>query len=295
MMTYHEAWLREFPYWTFADAIGAASDDFPREWKRFWGIGASVCPDHLDADEWEVANEMHDVARRICAVATRLLDQGLPHQLRTLPGLLEIEATSEKKSRREFVAALEERLTAEQRRSPMLQDVLYFLKWREGEAEAKAKLFRSAIEIYAYPEFGCSPGQVASRLLDLLEFLVRTRGERAREYLCRVATCYVRDMLPEMAVMSRAVMEAGLQLPAVEERLDANLKVKSKRRPGLGDWIEAAYEVEVLDDEGRRRADAIKTAGDNAIHKVPKQTPDPRSILESLRIVLTQVERFERG
>ena len=110
--------------------------------------------------------------------------------------------------------------------------------------------------------------------------------------------CYVRDMRPEMAVMSRAVMEAALEdIEAVEGRLVANRKVQGKMRkryPGLGDWIQAATDVGALDEEGRKAAGEVKDAGDKAIHNVPQQAPDAGVVLENLRLVLMQLERFQK-
>ena len=291
-MTYHFEWLMDHPYWTFDLAVATAVDEFPAEWKRFWGIGEHECPEHLDPDEWQAANEMHDLARRICYAAGGLQGTKLPEELRTLPPILTKEARDERQSRQELVEHLESNLTPEERSSGPVKDLIHFLKWSEGEAGTKEVLFRTAVEIYSYPDFGCAPGEVARRLLDLLEFLMRTRGEITREYLRRVAMCYVRDMRPEMAVMSRAVMETALQMEAVENRIESHLRAKGKRHPGLGDWIEAAAAVGVLDEGGVIAAGIVKDAGDDAVHNAPQQAPEARLVLENLRTVLQQVERF---
>ena len=294
-MTYHFDWLMDHPHWTFELAVATAVDEFPSEWKRYWGIGGDACPEHLDPDEWQAAKEMHDLARRICNAAGALQGMKLPEQLRTLPPILTKEAKDERESRRELVKRLEASLTPEQEGPGPVKDLIHFLKWSEGEAGTKEVLFRTAVEIYSYPDFGCAPGEVARRLLDLLEFLMRTKGEITREYLRRVAMCYVRDMRPEMAVMSRAVMETALQIESVENRIQDHLKVKGKRHPGLGDWIEAAAAVGVLDETGVLSAGVVKDAGDDAVHNAPQQAPEAWVVLENLRTVLQQVERFQKG
>jgi len=292
-VTYNFEWLTDHPYWTFELAVATAVDEFPSEWKRYWGIGEHVCPDHLDPGEWEAAREMHELARRICHAASALQGRKLPEELRTFPAILSMEAKDERQSRRELVERLEAGLRPEQAGDGPVKDLIHFLKWSEGAAGTKEALFRTAVEIYSYPDFGCAPGEVARRVLELLEFLMRTKGKITREYLRRVAMCYVRDMRPEMAVMSRAVMETALQVEAVENRIDGHLKVKGKRHPGLGDWIEAAAAVGVLNETGVLAARIVKDAGDDAIHNAPQQAPEARIVLENLRTVLQQVELFE--
>ena len=292
-MTYSVDWLMDNPYWSFEEAIQTPVDEFPIAWKEFWGIGAKECPEHLDPDDWEIANEMHDTARRICHAVGDLQGRRLPDPLRTLPGVLEVEARSERRSRSELADQIESQVNSEELQLQVFGDLIRFLRWEQGAAEAKDSIFQTAFQIYSYPQFGCGPGTVAARLLELLEFLVRTEGERTREYLRRVATCYVREMPAEMAVMSRSVVESALESDeAIERRVEENLQVQEKHHPGLGDWVQAAFEVGALDSPGRRSATAVKEAGDNAVHNLPQLVPSPRSILEDLRVVLQQLEGF---
>jgi hypothetical protein len=292
-MTHNYEWLTEHPYWTFDNAMDVPATDFPIAWKDYWGIGDAYAPDHLDPDEWQTANQMHDIARRICAVAASL-QGGLPEQLRTLPPVLGEESRSEQERRQELATLLREKMSAEQLESPDLYQVIRWLEWEEGPAEGKEKLFRTAVEIYAYQEFGCSPGTIGFRVLKLLDYIVRASGERTREYLRRVAACYIRDMPPEMAVMSRSVIEAALQFPEVEERIEFILKTKGKRHPSLIDWIDSATDLGVLDPDGRVAADLIKNAGDDAVHNVPQGIPDSSVILLNLNRVLSQIDRHRR-
>ncbi len=295
-MTYTFKWLQDHPYWTFDAAVGTPVDEFPSEWKRFWGIGEAECPEYLEPGEWEVANEMYDVGRRLVHVVSHFGEKGLPNELRTLPAFLATEAQSESMSRKEVATQLRKGLAPDQLATQFWSDLLYFLEWEEGETEARHKLLRTAVEIAAFPRFGCSPGTVATRIMDLLDFMVTTRGNAAREYLQRVAECYVRDMRPETAVMSRAVLEAVLRIDEIEERAAERLVQggNRKRYPGLVDWIRAAFELGALDARGKQAAEAVKTAGDDAIHNVPQQAPEGRVVLENLRAVLNQIARFEK-
>ena len=177
-MTYSFDWLMDNPYWTFDLAVQTPVNQFPDEWMTFWGIGAKECPEHLDPGEWEMANEMHDTARRICQAIGDLQGRRLPEPLRTLPGVLELEARSERKSRSELADQIENQLNPEQLQLQEIKDLIRFLRWEPGAAEAGDRVFQTAFQIYSYPPFGCGPGDVAARLLELLEFLVRTDGKR---------------------------------------------------------------------------------------------------------------------
>lgn len=296
---FYDSALEVQPYYTLDDVVSDAADHFSSSWKKFWGIDAADAPDHLDPDDWKTANELHAIASRIYRAAVSLLDERLPRTLRERPSLLEEEARDEKLGRERVAEELRQRAFEEGRTGENwdgLKDLLeesFRLQSEEGEAEKRVKLFQTAVQVYAYPDFGSPPAQVASRLLDLLEFLVRTKGERTRQYLTRVASCYVRGMLPELAVMARAVMEAALKgLPSVDERLGQQA---SGRRANLADRIEAAVREGILDTEGRIAAGRIIEAGNHAIHRRPQLALEAHAILADLRLVLTQVQGYEEG
>jgi hypothetical protein len=205
-----------------------------------------------------------------------------------------MEAEAERRKARELLQSLREQARPEVLNSPGWRMVERLLK-EGGDAGRKERLFRTAVQIHAWPVFGTSPGLLARRCLELLDHLVRCKGLRAREYLSRVAACYVRGMRPEMAVMSRAVLEAALEDLDLEERVASIREVKGKRYDSLTDWIDAASAAGAIDEEGRLAAETVRDAGDTAAHKAPGLVPPEAEVLQALKTVLEQVEGFGRA
>ena len=292
---YDENWLRDFPLWSYDDAHATVDDEFPDAWATFWGVTKATAPEDIDPDMWEEVKQLHSLAKRLVGAAAELSRAKLPEGKRTLPKLLRMEADSERSARLELLDSIRSQLDPDALRSPEWGQVEAFLRWEEGEAGYKERLFQTAVQIHAFPRFGCSPGAVAHRCLELLDFLVRSKGLRAREYLGRVAACYIRGMHAEMAVMSRAVLESALKDLDIEVRVEEIRRVKGKRHDSLTDWIDAASGAGALDEAGRLAAGTVRDAGDDAIHKALTLVPPAREVLEALRLVLEQIENFPRA
>jgi hypothetical protein len=167
-MTYDRFWLEDHPFWSYEDAIGTVRDEYPHAWADYWGISKSHSPEHLDPDLWEEARRLHQLAQRLVRAAAELSRTRLPDQTRTLPKLLEMEAASEREARRELLESLRTQIAPEALESPEWRQIENFLRWEDGEAGSKERLFGTAVEIHAFELWGCSPGELARRCLELL-------------------------------------------------------------------------------------------------------------------------------
>jgi len=203
-------------------------DNFPDAWADYWGVHDRHAPEHLAPDLWEETKRLHSVAQRLVRAAAELSRTKLPDQTRTLPRMLEMEAASERKARRELLESLRTQVASEALESPEWRQIENYLRWEDSEAGNKERLFGTAVEIHAFELWGCSPVQLARRCLELLDFLVRVRGVRAREYLRRVSNCYIRGMRPELAVMARSVLESALEDLEIDGKVEEIRKLRRK-------------------------------------------------------------------
>jgi hypothetical protein len=272
-MTYYLGWVEEHPFTSLDDEFDSILCDFAQEWADYWGIGEDHAPDHLDVEDWETANEMVVQARRICDAAVALSRRGLPDQLRGLPEVLQSEAEAESRARKEALEEARRVLDPEFMESETWKRIEWQLRWLPGEAKARRLLFEAAPQLYLFEAFGQMPETLTRRTFELLAYLVRAKDITTREYLRRVALCYIRDMTPELAVMSRAVMEAAMRAEelGLEARVEANLRTGGKRHPVLADWIQAASDEGLLDVDARMAAERLKNHGNDAIHNVPRK------------------------
>lgn len=292
-MAYHLGWVEDHPFTSLDDEFDSVLCDYPEEWALYWGIGSEHAPAHLKVEDWEKANEMVAHARRLCDAAIALSRRGLPDQLRTLPGILQSEATAEREARKASMREARRKLTPEVMESEEWKRIERHVASFRGEAEARQRLFEVAAQLYVFEAFGQMPDALTQRTLDLLGYLVHAKDITTREYLRRVAHCYIRDMAPELAVMSRAVMEAALRTDelGLEHRVEKNINALNKRHPQLADWIQAASDEGLLDVDARLAADQIRDHGNHAIHNVPQQAPDSTAVLELLVRVLESLHR----
>jgi len=289
-MVYDESWLRDFPYWSLDDAHATVDDNFPHEWASFWGIGKDVAPEDVHPDKWEEANRLHRIARRLVHAAGELSGSGLPEDTRELPKKLRAEAAEDWERRQQYLEALREKL--QERDSDELKALQAALR-HEWPSEASEKLFSTAVQIHAWKRFGSSPHSVASRTLELLDYLVRARGERTKAYLSRVAKCYIRGMDTELAVMARAVLEAALEAAPLEDAVDQVMRnSRGKRFVPLDGLIEAASLAGAFDEDARLAAHAIREAGNSAVHKAPGLEPPGEDVLRDLKVALESIEEF---
>jgi len=228
-----------------------AHAEFEAGWKEHWGIGHEFTPSSIDPDMWEDANRFFADANRICEILYTSTGRQPPPALRELRDKLEEDTDGEIGEWLEEFEEIEV-LVDESAREPAIEKHAN----KDLEAPMRLALFDTSMEIWAYEYFGTHAGDLAARAVELVRSMIRVKGEMTRQYLGRVAVCYVNDMGPELAVMARAVIEAALQACLDETTVSA----RGKRHRSLLDWIEAARTNEILPHEAYEAALRVKRA-----------------------------------
>jgi|GEM_PF-2297192 len=275
--------------YTLDSAFDLVFDDYPDDFREYYGLDAEYCPEHLDADEWEDYKRLYAVSERLARAAETLVrPRRLPDSQLTEIEQIREAANAENERRRRMLDELKETLTEEQYR------YVFSLLWGSGPAKAREDLFRSAMQLHAVERFWTQPGDLATRMTRLLEFLVKTEGPRTQAYLSRLAECYVRGMSTEFAVMSRAVLESALSDTLEEDSVRAHQGIPSNKRVSLDDYISIAVQAGLFDDAHLEAVDQVRDAGNRAVHEFPGIEPDPDEILGHLQLIFQRLEGFRR-
>lgn len=278
------------PLESFDDRVHELLEEFRSEWERHWGLGGDAPKDKSVDDTLDIRS-LYATADRLVRAAEALDPSRLPDNKRSLPAWLAEDAEAERASLQELMDGLR---TMEPFTDPSLRTRLH-RALREGSSPAQQKelFFRTAVEFMVFERLAPRPGLMASRTLQLLPFLMQTRSGRARQYLARVARCFILDLRPELVIMCRAVLDAALE----DAELDSAVVTRIRDAQGSSNSmltvrIEAARETNVLDVGGRQAAIDVRDAGNDAVHNVPSQVPEPFTILTSLRTVLDQLAAY---
>jgi hypothetical protein len=274
------------PLESFDDRVQELIEEFRSEWERHWGLGRNPPRDQSVDDTLEIRS-LYATADRLVRAAEALDPSGLPHGKRSLPGWLAENAEAERASLQELMDGLR---TVEPFTDPSLWTRFQqALREKSSPDQQKELFFRTAVEFKLFERFAPRPGAVASRALQLLPFLMQTRSGRARQYLTRVARCFILDLQPELVIMCRAVLDAALEDADLDSTVVARIReVQGGSNSMLTVRIEAAKQTHVLDVSAYRAAIQVRDAGNDAVHNVPGQVPEAFSILSSLRTVLEQ-------
>jgi hypothetical protein len=272
------AWVANSDYVAFKGMAYAA---FEVGWKEHWGIGHEFAPSSIDPDMWEDANRFFADANRICEILCTSTGRQPPPALRELSDKLKEDSDREIKEWFEEFEEIEA-LVDESAREPAIEKHAN----KDLEAPMRLALFDTSMEILVYKYFEIHTGDLAARAVELVRSMIRVKGEATRQYLGRVAVCYVNDMRPELAVMARAVIEAALR-DCVDE---TTVSTRGKRHPKLHDWIEAARTNEILPHEAYKAAHDVRQAGNDVIHTIPQQAPERQVTLAQLITVLEAIE-----
>jgi hypothetical protein len=268
------------------EMVARIFDNYPSEFREYWGLDSREAPEGLDVDEWLRYKELDLLARKVASLGSSLARPGkLKEQDLRAPIRMRNEAYEARKTLSEL-----HRLVAEQHpEDPKLREALRNLRIEE---DVEYRFLLASLQLYLADHL-VSPADLASRVVSLTQFACRVKSPRATKYLSRVSRCYIYGMIAEMALMTRATLEAVLHDRIPEEQVRAIQGVASNRRVGLGDYIAAASRT-ILDDQAGKAATLIKRAGDDAIHVDYELTADPETILEALVAVLTSIEKQEK-
>lgn len=263
-------------------ALFGAFDNFPSDFRRYWGLGASHAPQGIDPTEWERHQELDRLAKRMAELAASLVR---PRKLReedlTAPGELRSAAAHVRQIFNEMLIEIEAT------QPPNAEELSGLLRGLRTSEEAEYEFFLACLQLYLSP-YLVWPRELAERVVDLTRYAKRVKGDRARQYLSRVSRCYIYGMTAELAVMSRAVLEALLEDAIPEEQVKSIRRIPSNRRVGLSDYIAVAAGT-LLPADAVSSARRVKQCGDDAAHVSADLVGDPKDVLEDLVVVLAAI------
>lgn len=133
--------------------------------------------------------------------------------------------------------------------------------------------------------------RASQRAENLLSYLVRVENERARAYLHRVATCYLRGMETETLIMAGAVLEAAIEDACPEEAVRSNVpKLQSKKHLSMRDRLNYLTTLDDVDFTVVERADWLWEHRGSAVHQAPGLEAEIDEVLDALVIVLNGLD-----
>ena len=259
--------IAQDPTYSLDSAYDMLLNDYPHDFRSYWGLEQGSDPDHLDAaDQAEY--------RRLSQLTTKLA-QGASLLVR--PPKLREDDIRQMAWIEEEAETLRERLreTLEQAKNRLPHDVWWQVYWATrpqgpGDPRVKQEFMEICMQLEAAELFPAWPGDIAKRLFHLVALVLENPTRRTREFLPRVAECYVRDMKAELAVMARAVLDVALKevFPdeEVRHRVGAGKDVVLERR------IQCAAAFGTFDGEIFNAADQIRKAGNLMAH--PSNSPN---------------------
>jgi hypothetical protein len=166
-----------------------------------------------------------------------------------------------------------------------LLNIVYQIRFAE---DVQYKFFLACLQLYL-SDYLVWPGALAERVVDLTQYAARVRSARAVQYLARVSRCYLYGMVAELAVMSRATLQAILEDAIPEDHVRSLRRIPKHLRVGLADYIEVASGT-LLSETAAAAAWKIKQIGDDAAHVSAEMVKDATIILDNLVVVLKAIE-----
>jgi hypothetical protein len=282
-MTWFNSGIDDNPDLDLQEFMDRMFDDYPDEFRRYWGLDAEYSPEYMEPDDWERYQRLDNVARRVAHLAVSLArPPRLPEADLELPLALRAEAA---RGRAE-IAKIVDHIRAT---SPDDRGLFLALASLKSQEEVDHAFFRSALQIYL-AEYLVWPSDLASRVVTLTKFAARVQGQLAREFLGRVSRCYLYAMDAELAVMARAALAAVLEHYLDETQVRNVRHIPRHLRIGLADYIEVA-DGTLLPESAARSARKLKQWGDDAAHVSPQLVGSRDEILEHLTAVLKELEK----
>lgn len=284
---YYLSGIDDDPQLDLEELINRVFDNYPDEFRTYWGLDADHAPEGIEPDEWERRQELDRLSRKVGALAGTLIRPKIPDAQLGRP----IELREAAQHSRQFLKDLIEKLRSE--RSEKHDELIEILSDVRARDDVDYSFFLACLQLYL-SSYLIWPRMLAERVVNLTRFAARVRGGRAIQYLGRVSRCYLYGMHAELAVMSRAVLEASLEEVITEEQVRTVRRIPSNRRVGLADYIEVARGT-ILSDDAAEAASKLKQDGDDAIHLSAESVGDPNAVLENLVVVLRTLEDHRRN
>ena len=253
--------------------------EYPDDFRSYWGLDRGNDAEHLDAMQQVEYQRLSQLVTKLARGAALLIR---PPKLRTddLTQMAWLEEEAEL-----LRARLRETLDHAKEKLP--DDVWWEVYWatrpREpGDPRVKQEFMDNCMQLEAADLFPAWPGDIAKRLFRLVALVLENPTRRTREFLPRVAACYVRDMKAELAVMSRAVLDVALkELLASDERVadDAGLEQRIQRCLRVG-----VFEADVFD-----AAQRLQREGNRGAHGIPPEA-DADTIIRDLLMCMRRLD-----
>jgi len=277
-----------------------AVEDYENAFKEVWGIEKDAPPEGMTHEQWKRYVEIRQLAKKLAeGAATLVRPRRLPEDRLALLEWLREEAERQQLRVDEFLANF---------KGSIPEDFWWDLYWalqpgHPDDPRTQRAFFDNCMELEALRLFASPPDLMAERMLKLLRVMVRNPGEFTRAYLARVAECYVRGMLVELAVMARAVIDLALQDVLEDERIRKLFGDKERKEDiPLARRIQAAAspQIGILDHLARDAADRLREIGNAAAHGGPRAVEkissayDADSILEDMAMVLQAIDNAHK-
>lgn len=278
--------IRDNPAFSLEDALWVVWDDYPNDFKAYWGLDSGERPEHLKPDDWLEYRKLEQLVTRMANGARMLVrPRKTPDDQLALYDWLREEASRLEDGLDEVLEKFREKLPSSE-----WWDIYRGTRPSDPSDPRLKKAFMDAcMQIEADSAYSHSPAEMASRLFRLLDHVVGQPGQRCREYLPRVAECYVRGMKLELAVMARSVLDAALQdeYPddVVRGEVGAGNDVVLERR------IQCAASRGPFRDKGvLDAADRIRVRGNRAAHADLELVIDEDAVLDDLTTCLAALD-----
>ena len=267
-------------------AVQAAITSFVDDFELQWGIGANEPPEDVEWEEWYELVSLNAAAQHLVAASLRLYrPDGLPSKEVNWPAQLAAAAEAEKKDREEFLASLRQTFSAKVQDWPKLETLV---KQSLPEPENfKHRFFLAAIQNHLADSFFPSLYLMSRKLVILIDHLTTEQDPQVSRYLESVSRCFLLDMKPELALMSRAVLEIALERRLPVDYMRAVRGIGSNRRVPLKEWIDEAAASGLIDAHQEAAAKRVSRAGGQVAHGKATDDLDPDSILTDLHTVVS--------
>lgn len=274
--------IDQYPEVDLEGLMGNVIDTFPDEFRDYWGLDSEHVPEHLDVDTWERCRELDNLARRVSVLAAALVR---PSKLRENDLHAPLELRTAAREGRAILTRLVNKILAEYPDDHDLRMKLHDLRVAE---DVDYKFFHASLQLWL-SDYLVGPGVLADAVVQLTRYVARVRSQRAIQYLSRVSRCYLYDMTPELAVMSRGALEALLEEALPEDQVRAVRGIPKHLRVGLADYIEVASGT-ILSDSAATAARRVKQYGDDTVHFSTEAVGSADEILRQLVTVLEGIQ-----
>jgi len=277
------------PWQDFGLCMDHASGEYCLGWEQYWGVNASSPPEHLEMEEWNEYVRYYHLILKLAKGAQSLVRPGsIPEKDLSLPHIIAEEAKSADKSISELEQHFKENIVS----SDWWKIWDWLLPVSPHDPRTKLIFFQTCMQIEADRMFNTDPAILSDRMYVLLGYLSRTKSEKINSYLSRVASCYIRNMIPEMAVMTRAVLDTAIRSLFTDDFVKDSVGLEQNHPVVLERRIQCCYQEDVFDDAAKNAADNIREQGKHAAHIMPESLTEAEELLENLFQCLQAIETW---